>query len=212
MRKILILNALLLTIIAVLLAVVFSTIEYQKETVDRIAPSTEELKERARKMGDLRLTEKEVNDICIQLNRELIRLEHLKKTFILFIVLILTATLFGLYKFNFNVTRFDGLSLLVVTLLLVGFHSLVYEFSGGFYGGHNASMDIQVIILIGTCIIPPIFFYTAYRMNKIELNLHLHKEKWISYVAVTLTTLSLLLALIVGIGVLITPDVSSFTS
>jgi hypothetical protein len=184
--------------------------ESHRATIDRIAPSTEELREKAEKMGYLRLTEKEVKDICLQLNQELIELDILKRTFIFSSIFILAFTIFGLYKFILNVTRFDGLSLLVIALLFFGFHWLVYEFSGVYYGGHSASMDIRILIFFGSFIIPPFLFYTAYRLNKIELNLHLHKQKWISYMAVALTILSLLLALIVGIGVLIIPDVSSF--
>jgi hypothetical protein len=208
MRKILIISAFLLATITVQLWVVVLTIESHRATIDRIAPSTQELREKAEKMGPLRLTENEVKDLCMQLNRELIHLANLKWVFASTIILILTLTLWGLSKFNFNATRFDGLCLLGVTLLLFGFHSLVYEFSGGFHGGHSASMDIRIAILIGTFIVPPVLFYIAYRMNKIELGRSLHNQKWISYMAIALTTLSLLLALIVGIGILFTPDLS----
>lgn len=203
-------NALILATIAILLAVVISTIESHKATIDRIAPSTEVLREKAEKMGPLRLTDKEVKDICIQLNRELIQLETLKKTFTFSIILILAFTVFGLYKFNFSITRFDGLSLLVISLLLLGHHWLVYEFSGVYYEGQSASMNIRIVVLFASFIISPFLFYTAHRLNKIELNLHLHAQKWVSYMAVTLTVLSLLSALVVGIGVSIIPDVSSF--
>lgn len=208
MRKILIFNAFLLTKFTVLSVVVNSIIEYHRASIDRIAPSTKELREKTERMGSLRLTEKEVKEICQQLNSEIIQLDNLKWIFTSIIILILAFTIWGLIKFNLNVTRFDGLSLLVVTLLLFGFHSLVYEFSGGFYGGHNASMDIRIVILIGTFIVPPVLFYTSYRMNKIELIRNLHKQKWISYTTISLKVLSLLLALIVGIGALFTPNLS----
>ena len=208
MRKILIFNAFLLATISIHLWVVLLTIKSHRATIDRIAPSTEELREKAEKMGSLRLKEKEVKEICIQLDQELIHLGTLKRTFTFSIILILAFTILGLYKLNLNVTRFDGLSLFVFTLLLYGFYSFIYEFSGGFYGGHNASMDIRIGILIGTFIIPPILFYTVYRMNIIELSHNLHQQKWISYLAISFTIISLLLALIIGMGILFTPDLS----
>jgi hypothetical protein len=209
MRKTLIFSAFFLVTITILLAVVCVIIESHKETIDQIAPATEELRIKAeKKYGKLRLTEKEVAEICNQLNRELVDLNNLKWLFSFVIAFIIVVTLLIRYQFKPSVIRFDGLSLLVVSLPAFGLHSLVYEFSGGFYGGHNAAMDISIGILIGTFIIPPMLFYTAYRMNELELNLHLHKQKWISYTAIIFTALSLLLALIVGIGVLATPDLS----
>jgi hypothetical protein len=208
MRKILILNTFLLTTLLVLLTVVVSTISSHQARIDRIAPSTEELKEKARKMGLLRLSENEVKDICLRLNNELLQLNILKKTFTLSIILLLAFTLFGIYKFNLKVSRFDGLCLLVLSLLLIGLDWLVDQFSGVFYGGHNASISIWM--LFGTFIILPILFYIAFRLNNKELNLRLHEQKWISFIAFTLTIISLLLALIIGIAALLTPDVSSF--
>jgi hypothetical protein len=69
-------------------------------------------------------------------------------------------------------------------------------------------MNIRIGILIGTFIIPPILFYTVYRMNIIELSHKLHQQKWISYLAISFTIISLLLALIIGMGILFTPDLS----
>lgn len=208
MRKFLIINTFILTTFTVLLITVVSIIESHRSTIDRIAPSTVELREKAERMGSLRLTEKEAKEICQQLNCEIIRLDNLKWIFTSIIILILAFTIWGIIKFNLNVKRFDGLSLLVVALLLLGFHSIVYEFSGGSYGGHNASIDIRIVILLGNFIVSPVLFYTSYRMNKIELSYNLHKHKWISYTALSLTVLGLFLAFIVGIGALFTPDLS----
>jgi hypothetical protein len=45
-------------------------------------------------------------------------------------------------------------------------------------------------------------------MNEFEINNNLHKQKWISYSAIVLASLTLLLVLFIGIGVLFTPDLS----
>lgn len=208
MRKILLFSAFLTATITLLIVVIVSTIEAHKATIDRIAPATEELRDKAQKMGPLRLTEEEVKVILQQLNSELIHLHHLKWAFIATTILILVTTLFAFLKFNFAISRYDGLTLLILTFLLFSFHSLVYEFSGNFYGGHNASMNVRTGILFGTFVVPPFLFYLAYRMNSTELSLNLHKQKWISYTAITLATICFVLALIVGIGVLTTPDLS----
>lgn len=195
-------------ICGVLLVVVAAIIKYQKTTIDRIAPSTEELRAQDDKMGALRLTEKEVKDICQQLNSELTQLNNIKWVLTSIIILFLAITLWIIFKFNLNATRFDALNLVVFSLLLFFLHSFVYAFSGGFYGGHNASMDIRIGILFGTFIVPPFLFYTAYSMNKKELTHKLHNQKWIANSTIALTILSLLLALIIGIGALFTPSLS----
>lgn len=61
---------------------------------------------------------------------------------------------------------------------------------------------MRKVLIFGT------FLLVAFTMNKRELRLHLHRQKWISYAALTSGVLSLILALIIGIGVLLTLDLS----
>jgi hypothetical protein len=207
MRKLFIISTFFLTILIILLAIVCLIIESNKTTIDRIAPSTEELRLKAEKLGSLRLTKKEVKEICSRLNRELIQLDFMKRLITITIVTIIGIMLIGIYKFDFSVKSFDGLSLLVVALLLFGIHWLVDEFCEFFYEGPSAS-KIRIGTLIGTLIIHPILFYVAYSMNELEINNNLHKQKWISYSAIVLASLTFLLVLFIGIGVLFTPDLS----
>lgn len=69
-------------------------------------------------------------------------------------------------------------------------------------------MDLSIGIFVGTIIVLPILFFAAYRTNQHELALKLHRQKWVSYLSITFAVLSLLLALVIGVGVLMTPDLS----
>ena len=66
----------------------------------------------------------------------------------------------------------------------------------------KATCPMRKVLIFGT------FLLVAFTMNKRELRLHLHRQKWISYAALTLGVLSLILALIIGMGVLLTLDLS----
>jgi hypothetical protein len=208
MRKILIFGAFFLAIITLLLATVDSVIDSHKQTIDEIAPSTDALKLKAAHMWPSRLTKSEIEEIFNTINKEIIQLEFLQKVFSITIILICLINLVVLYRFNWIMNRFDGLCLLGVALLVPSLNWMVYEFSDYYYGGHNASMNIRIGLLIGTLVIQPALCYIAYRMNKHEISLTLHNQKWITNLALVLSVLSLVIVLAIGIGVLITPDLS----
>lgn len=208
MRKILVFSTFILSIIAVFLNAVYSIIENHKKLIDQLAPSTPELKEEAAKMGHIRLSDNEVTEICTQLNHELVLLDKLKWGCILSIFFIVLLISIGLLKLNFKIKRFTGLSILVITPIIYSLNCLVYEFSGIFYSGHNATLIMRVGTLFATIVVPPFLFYTAFKMNKIEVELQLHKQKWISYTSFVLAIVSLIVAIIIGLGVLMTPDLS----
>lgn len=208
MRKILIFGAFFLAIITILLATVDSVIDSHKQTIDEIAPSTDALKLKAAHMWSSRLTKSEIEEIFNTINKELIQLEFLQKVFSITIILICLINLVVFYRFNRIMNRFDGLCLLVVAILVPSLNWMVYEFSDYFYGGHNASMNIRIGLLIGTLVIQPALCYIAYSMNKLEISLTLHNQKWITNLALVLSVVSLVVVLAIGIGVLFTPDLS----
>lgn len=208
MRKILIFGAFFLAIITILLATVDSVIDSHKQTIDEIAPSTDALKLKAAHMWSSRLTKSEIEEIFNTINKELIQLEFLQKVFSITIILICLINLVVFYRFNRIMNRFDGLCLLVVAILVPSLNWMVYEFSDYFYGGHNASMNIRIGLFIGTLVIQPALCYIAYSMNKLEISLTLHNQKWITNLALVLSVVSLVVVLAIGIGVLFTPDLS----
>lgn len=208
MRKILIFGAFFLAIITILLATVDSVIDSHKQTIDEIAPSTDALKLKAAHMWSSRLTKSEIEEIFNTINKELIQLEFLQKVFSITIILICLINLVVFYRFNRIMNRFDGLCILVVAILVPSLNWVVYEFSDYFYGGHNASMNIRIGLFIGTLVIQPALCYIAYSMNKLEISLTLHNQKWITNLALVLSVVSLVVVLAIGIGVLFTPDLS----
>lgn len=159
-------------------------------------------------MWPSRLTKSEIEEIFNTINKEIIQLEFLQKVFSITIILICLINLVVFYRFNRIMNRFDGLCLLVVAILVPSLNWMVYEFSDYFYGGHNASMNIRIGLLIGTLVIQPALCYIAYSMNKLEISLTLHNQKWITNLALLLSVVSLVVVLAIGIGVLCTPDLS----
>ena len=83
---------------------------------------------------------------------------------------------------------------------------------GQFEDGHNATSSIRITTEIIFLIISPLIFYATFKMNKFEISKNMHQEKWITNLALILFIISGLIALIIGIGILSTPDVSKFTS
>jgi hypothetical protein len=98
-------------------------------------------------------------------------------------------------------------------LLLFAIVGVGKIFTGGhFEEGNNATIQSRVVIKVILLIITPLIFFTTYQLNQLEMRRNWHQEKWISNLAIFLMVFSGLLALVIGVGVLMTPDVSSFTS
>jgi len=187
---------------------VASISEKNKETIERIAPSTEELRNKYGRQGSTRLTPEEVKQACMNLETEIEQLNQIKGILKFTFVLIAILFLWIITKMEWRTVRFDGLTLLIANILLLNFHWLFEWFTDKFEEGQNATVNIRIVMSIALLIIQPILFYIAYKWNKIELFQNLHKQKWISYIAIVFTVLSGLLALVIGIGILLTPDLS----
>jgi uncharacterized membrane protein len=118
------------------------------------------------------------------------------------------------FKPNFSVNKFDGITLMVYYILLVCTIFTVFKIftDGQFEDGHSATSSIRISTESILVIITPLIFYASLKMNKFEISKNMHKEKWITNLALFLTLLSGLITIVIGIAILSTPDVSKFTS
>jgi len=117
------------------------------------------------------------------------------------------------FKSNYSINKFDGLTLMVSYILLIFTLFTIFKiFIDEFEDGHNATSSIRINTEIIILIISPLIFYAALKMNKFEIIKNMHQEKWISNLALVLFVITGLIALVIGIGILSTPDVSKFTS
>ena len=161
------------------------------------------------------LTPEEINNLAIKYKIELTQLDYLKSSTIALIslcgILVLAIIVF---KPDFSVKKFDGVTVMAAYILLICTTFTIFKIfiDGRFEDGHNATIGIRASIEIILLIITPLIFFTALKMNKFEISKNMHQAKWITNLAIVLTVLSGLIALVIGIGVLSTPDVSTFTN
>ena len=160
------------------------------------------------KYGHHRLSEEEVLQITAMQREDMVQLNQLREFLQISAIAIPFLFLLGIYKDGEWTAPFDGLTLLVVNLLLFSFHWVPLWLIQDFEGGHNATIDSRLKISIALLITQPIFFFLAYRWNNAEISRNLHQQKWISAFALSLTLITGLLAFVIGIGILITPDLS----
>lgn len=161
------------------------------------------------------LAPEEINKLALRYKNELTNLDYLKSSTIALIslcgILIIAIIVF---KPDFSVKKFDGITVMTAYILLICTIFTVFKtvIDGRFEDGHNATIGIRATIEIMLLIITPLLFFTALKLNKFEISKNMHQAKWISNLAIVLTVLSGLIALVIGIGVLSTPDVSTFTN
>jgi hypothetical protein len=159
------------------------------------------------------LTPEGVNNLKLKYKIELIQLDHLKLSAIVLIsfcgILLLAIIAF---KPDFSVKKFDAIKLMVAYILLLftifGLFKIFID--GQFEEGNNATNRVRISIVTILLIITPLIFFTTFKMNKLEIGKNMHQAKWITNLAIVLTIISGLIALVIGIGILLTPDISSF--
>ncbi len=208
MRKILVVGIFLTLVSGLFTGAIYSLVEEHRHSLARYAPSTEEELWKSERMGPVRLSKREVDELVLLWNRELIELERLQWIFTASFFIGVVFIFAILLKRGSMVKKFDGLFLWIITCCMVSVEWVIDVLSDKYYGGRNAIMDLSIGIFVGTIIVLPILFFAAYRMNQHELALKLHRQKWVSYLSITFAVLSLLLALVIGVGVLMTPDLS----
>lgn len=160
-----------------------------------------------------RLTPEELNNLTIKYAFELTQLASLKSYTIALISLcgIWLMAIFA-FKPDFSLKKFDGLTLMVTYILLLGTLLSIFQiFTGGkFEYGHNATISIRIFTEIFLLVITPLIFYATYKLNKLEITHKMHAVKWIGSLAIVVVLITSLIALLLGIAILLTPDVSSF--
>ena len=161
------------------------------------------------------LSTEDIKNLKLKYKIELTQLDHLKSNTIILISLsgILLLAIIA-FKPNFSVNKFDGITLMVYYILLVCTIFTVFKIftNGQFEDGHNATSSIRINTEFILVIITPLIFYASLKMNKLEISKNMHKEKWITNLALFLTLLSGFITIVIGIAILSTPDVSKFTS
>lgn len=161
------------------------------------------------------LRPEEINKLAIKYKIELAQLDSLQSNTIALLALcgIVVIAIIG-FKPDFSVKKFDGVTVMAsYTLLICATFSVFKLFiDSRFEDASNASIGIRASIEIILMIITPLVFFAALKLNKFEISKNLHHAKWISQLAIVVTVLSGLIALVIGIGVLSTPGVSSFTN
>lgn len=160
------------------------------------------------------LSNEDIKNLRLTYKVQLAQLDQLKSytiALITFCGLLLIS--FITFKPNYSVKKFDGLTLMVSYILLIFILFTIFKiFIDEFEDGHNATSSIRINTEIILMIISPLIFYATLKMNKFEISKNMHQEKWITNLALILFIISGLIALIIGIGILSTPDVSKFTS
>jgi hypothetical protein len=161
------------------------------------------------------LAPEEINKLALMYKNELTNLDYLKSStiFLLSLCGILVISII-VFKPDFSVKKFDGATLMTAYILLICTTFTIFKFfiDGRFEDGHNATIGIRASIEIILLIITPLIFFISLKLNKFEISKNMHQAKWITNLAIVLTVLSGLIALVIGIGVLLTPDVSTFTN
>ena len=108
-----------------------------------------------------------------------------------------------------SISRFDGFALLLCTLLVIlTVPWLFYIFNTQFENGRNGTIDTSIVAGIALLTLSPLLFFSAYLLNVMEIKKVLHQQKWISVVSIVLMSIFTLIAMIIGVGVLLTPDLS----
>lgn len=208
MRKILFLFSLLLVLSTSLIMMAHLTIKYHLQTISWIAPATDEEQWEAKRRGTPRLTTTEIQETCRQLQEQTNKLNKGKWIFV-GISLLLAMMITGILISGKNkMSRFDGLALLVAGIALISIHFVFEWFMENFENSHNPTINFRLSVELTILLMWPFLFYAAYRMNNTELTSNLHTHRWISKLAIVFCIISSLLLVVIGIGLLATPDLS----
>lgn len=161
------------------------------------------------------LTPEDIKNLTLKYKIQLAQLDQLKSNTIALITFSgLLLISFIAFKPNFSVNKFDGLTLMVSYILMIFTLFTIFKIfiDGQFEDGQNATSSIRTTTEIILLVISPLIFYTTLKMNKFEISRNMHQEKWITNLALVLFVITGLIAIVTGIGILSTPDVSKFTS
>jgi len=205
MRKAFLASLLLLITGLLLYTMVNTTLQADREVMDWVNRVYED---RRIPGSNARLSPEEKSAVHEQALSDIARLESLRSHLQPVLAVLLGILTLLLIRSDYRLRSFDGLALLLATLLTYGVHELLMEFAEGYDHGPNATLNLRIGITSGLIVLNPVFFYLAARWNKAEVRHQLHRQAWITVVGFTLAVLSGLAALALGIGLLMTPDLS----
>lgn len=103
---------------------------------------------------------------------------------------------------------YDGLALVVLALLFNGITPFLQWMTDRILYAHNPTIKLRIAVMSIQIILSPALFFLAFYWNKTEMQLGLHQKRWISVLAFTFGLLSGMIALIIGLGLLMTPNLS----
>jgi len=206
-------------IIFPLLLLIINSILYimVQETVERTKFSQEKImridKDPSLQRSLSYLTPSDKKNLILQSQKELHQLDLLKSIALpLFYVLGILILAIMAFRPTISIKRYDGLTILIAYFLFVFLlFGTFYLFESNFDEGQSAINKITATSALVLLIITPLIFLSAFKLNKFETAKEMHHKKWISLVALALTLVSGLTALILGFALLMTPDLSNMT-
>lgn len=126
---------------------------------------------------------------------------------------ILTIVLIAIFYFMFNykLSAYDGIlvslfPLIFAAFILMGLSYLNHQFIEGERANDQLIKSIYYLLFVAS----PIFSYAGLRLNIREIKLHLHQQKWISYLCKGLLIIFTVVLIISMFGILLVPDISNF--
>lgn len=156
-----------------------------------------------------------INKLALRYKIELSQLDYLKSSSIALMSLCgILVIAYTVLKPDFSVKKFDGVIVLASYVLLICTTFAIFKIftDSKFEEGYNATIGIRTSIETILLIIAPFIFFTAFKLNKFEISKNMHQLKWITNLAIVLAIVSGLIVLVIGVAVLSTPDVSTFTN
>lgn len=104
-------------------------------------------------------------------------------------------------KKKFTLKPFDALFIILITALFcILIEWLLMNFTVKYEEGHNATIDLGIYMQVFLLVAVPLILYLSYYTNNIEIKKGLHRQKWISLIALILFVLTGLIALSLGIA------------
>ncbi len=203
MKKLIVLPF-ILAILSLLYFCSVATIESNIENIERL--SRVETDFHLKLLLDY-LSKEEIEKIILQTNIEIIFLNHIKNISFIAILVCVTLSILLLLKIKLSLTKFNGLTLLIAVLFCLAMNTFLFAiFDSDFENGLNATVDLRVFSMAFFLVASPLMFWGSYKINQLEMSKELHSYKWISKLSLILFFVSLAIALVIGVGILRTPD------
>ena len=209
MKAVTLISGFLVLVLGLLTAMVKLTQNYNQRTIDEIAPTHEEASSGFGSGSHFRLSIEERRAYTEQLTDQLTALNALEQTLLISLAFVLALGIFGALKAHWKIERFDGFAVLLLATAYTVLYTLQNGFCEQYIQACNATLDFGIGIDLSVLFTQPILYYVGYRLTRHEVASHLHHQRWITVLALSLTAISGLFALALGFAlVFLTPDFS----